>query len=147
MSFLLMSSPMTSSPTSSPMMSTPKTSLAAVAGQPPSLAAVAGQPQYLTTVAGQPPSLAAEPGECMSAAIFFVGGIISGGSAAGATSVLNDSNKCHSSYSSHILAVPSRDSANDARTDDATTGNTSSMTHDEIIAPKLPHLATSEVTG
>ncbi len=52
--------------------------------------------------------------------------------------MLNDSNKCHSSYSSHILAVPSRDSANDAWSDDATTtGNTSGMTHDEIIAHKL----------
>ncbi len=35
--------------------------------------------------------------------------------------------------------MPSRDSANDAHTDDATTtDNTSGMTHDEIIAPKLP---------
>ncbi len=68
-----------------------------------------------------------------------MGGLISGGSAAGSTSVLNDSNKCHSLDSSHIFAVPSRDSANDACSDDATTtGNTSGMTHDEIIAPKLP---------
>ncbi len=51
--------------------------------------------------------------------------------------MLNDSNKCHSSYLSHILAVFSRDSANDAHLYNATTtGNTSSITHDEIIAPK-----------
>jgi hypothetical protein len=34
-----------------------------------------------------------EPDECIGTAIFCVGGLISGGSAARATSVLNDSNK------------------------------------------------------
>ncbi len=68
---------------------------------------------------------------------FWGGGLISEGSVVGATSVLNDSNKCHSSYLFRILAVSSRDSANDAHPYNATTtGNTSGMTHDEIIAPK-----------
>jgi hypothetical protein len=150
----LMSFLTTRSPTSTPMMSSP-TSLAAVAGQPPSLAAVARQSSCLKEkememeleergnlmdlLEGVVCKFYEELGERISAAIFCVGGLISGGSAVGATSVLNDSNKCYSSYSYHILAVPSRDSANDACTDDATTtGNTSDMTHYEIIAPKLP---------
>ncbi len=150
----LMSSLRTWSPTSAPMMSSP-TSSAAVARQPPSLAAVAGQSPCLKEKEmvmeleergdlmdlseGIVCKIYEDPGERVRAAIFCVGGLIRGGSAVGGASVLNDSNKCHSSYSSHILAVPSRDSANDTRTDDATTtGNTSDMTYDEIIAPKLP---------
>ena len=148
--------------------------MAPVARQSSSLAVVAGHPQSLTPVAGQSTlSLAAEarhsplasPKKSSSPSMSLAAQGLSRGSAGGGTSISilnNDSDKCHFSNSSNILAIlivpTSRDSTEPEASENTvslektavdtisvsspacltTTGKTSGITHNEMITPVLP---------